>query len=305
MNLVSLNLCGILLQPVLAPSPVLEAIYHDSYGCTLESGEASSSTTTVTVSPTKLYRFFPGQPTYWPVFDISQIHQEDYNRYIDAGIKPGIILPSSLTKAMSLKNYWKLRDATKDGAIVIVQGSTFNSKELYASATFASAIGLRPQLFLKNNHLDSLFVNFDSGNYIFNNENYTHHLPVPNGIHTVHNKNVIPMSTYKTYGNGIQAILNPKFDQLIVENTEYPPLGVEWTFAGSSFISTPESLKTNLAGHAWTLFTLIAVPIGMYLTGDLPSLLPMAANIASSISIIFGLLLIGLLVIAIIRSRRS
>ncbi|MDP1539387.1 MAG: hypothetical protein Q8L72_01880 [Moraxellaceae bacterium] len=304
MNLVVLNLCGVLLQPVLAPSPALEAIYRDSYGCNFESSSEGALNST-TVSPAKLYRFFPGKPTYWPVFDPYHIDQENYNFYINAGIKPGIILPDSLTKNISIKEYRKIRGAIKDGAIVIVQGTTFNSKELYASATFASAIGLRPQLFLKNNHFDSSFNDFDSGSYIFNNEVYTHHLPVPNGIHKVNNKHVIPMSTYKTYGHGMQVIRNPTFDPLIVENIEYPPLGVEWKFAGSRFVSTPESLETSLVGHAWALFTMIAIPIGAYLTGELPSLFPVAANLASSFSVLFGLLLIIIFVFAIFRNRRS
>ncbi|MDP1539401.1 MAG: hypothetical protein Q8L72_01950 [Moraxellaceae bacterium] len=301
MSLISLSLCGILLQPSLTPAPMLEQVYEDTYGCLLEVAEASPKA----INPNQLYRYFPGDSKYWPVFTADHIPSKAFDSYIDSNVKPGIVIPLSSTKNFSFSTYKAFRSAVKRGAIVIVQGQTANQSELYSAATFALAVGLRPQLFLKNNHLEDSFLTYESGSYLFNNESNTLHLPVPNGLHIVQEKTVIPLSSTKNYGSGLQAIVNPSFDPQIVESIEYPPLGVEWTYAGSHFISSPEGLKTGPMGHAWTLITLIAVPIGVFLAGDLPNFFAMGATTISYVSVVFGSLLIGLFIIAIIRSRRS
>lgn len=301
MSLVSLSLCGILLLPTLNPSPTLEALYKDTYQCDLERTEPNREA----IPANQLYRYFPGEVKYWPVFTADRVPSNEFNAYLDQNIKPGIIVPLSSSKKFNFTTYKKLRAAVEKGAIVVVQGQAANRNELYSAATFASAVGLRPQVFLKNNHLDESLLSFEVGSYLINNESNSLHLPVPNGTHVIASSTVTPLGPQKNYGEGLQAVLNPEFDPMIVESADYPPLGVEWTYAGSHFVSTPQGLETGPMGHAWVLVTLIAVPIGVFLAGDLPNFFAMGATTISYVSVVFGSLLIGLFIVAIFRSRRS
>lgn len=301
MSLISLSLCGVLLKAYHQPSLILESLYQSKYSCNFEESAPEANA----ISANELYRHFPGEPKLWPVFTADKLPSKSFDKYISEGVKPGIIIPSISAANFNFSTYLNLKSAAKKGAIVVIEAKEDKIIELYSAATFASAVGLRPQIFLINGHLDESILGYEKGVFLINNSNDSLYLPVPNGVHTINNKNIAPLDYKINYSSGLQAVLNPNFNTIILKNLDYPPLGVEWIYAGSHFSSNPDGLDTTAIGHTWIMLTLIAVPIGRIFSGELPDIFVIGASTISYVSVLFGSLLIIIFIFAMLRSRRS
>lgn len=301
MNLVSLSLCGILLKPVVTPSQVMHEIYSNTYDCELVQENFNQNVTSL--SSVHLYRYFPGNSKFWPIFTADKLPSKEFDEYVKHGIKPGVVIPLSAAENVNLDTYRRFLNASKKGAIIILEGRHGGKGELYSVSTFATALGLRPQMYLKNFYLTDGFMLYEPGSFLLNNDLESRYLTLPNGIHIVGDKSIIPTSKQMSYGEGLQAVINPAFDKKIVQHIAYPPLGVEWVYAGSHFKSSPTGLETSFLGHLLVLTTLVAVPLGLLFEGDLPDLFSLGATTISYVSVVFGSLLVMLFVVAILRNR--
>ena len=295
---VLLNICGVLVATTNLPDPTLQQFYQQYYHCTIT--PAKSALAAQIQTPQAVTDFFPEPATWWPVFTVDQLQSDSFKQLIQQGIKPGIILPDQY---FSVVDYYRIKKAVNAGAIPVAFYRMRRSKYFAAKATFSTAIGLRPLAALVETGWDENLIAQPAGSYIVQSKG-NDDLAVPARKIQYQHHYFYQALADSSQTSGYQVLINPPTD-MSVNNIEYPQLGISWHLGNVQYNSTPESVQTNLFGYFLLAMSTIVIPLDYIFSTHYPSLLSSFGSSISWISLLLGGLLLAILIISIIRRRKS
>lgn len=216
---VLLNVCGLILASQTLPDATMTQFYRQYYHCEIQVLSQNKQETLPVNEPISAY--FPSAMQWWPVFTLDQIGSESYQRMIQHGIKPGLILPDEY---FGFKQYFKAKKAVHEGAIPLALFQPERPHYFASKAVFSTAIGLRPLGAFVATGWDSLLNLQPAGMYIVQNQN-NNQLPLPTR-EISHNQHYFYHGQLSsTQGNGYQVVVNPDVN-VPLDNIRYPQLGV-------------------------------------------------------------------------------
>ncbi len=303
MSLVLLAVCGITLGPLPEAPPVLASFYSEQYGCTPEVRADFSGDPVARVD---LPSFFPAEHAWWPVFTEDQISSPGYRHLIDAGIKPGIMLPENSLDLLSPATFMRYRQAMRDGAVP-VQAMSHASPDAYgAKATFAAAMGVRPLAALVTDGWSDNLLAQAPGSYLIDHRATAGYngLPLPPRDNRLGDSHFYYANARAAHGGGYSIIINPVITDASVPGIRYPELGISWRYSDTTYQSTLDGLDTSLQGHLLAVGTLFSVPVGLIFARPMPDILSLIGTSVSWISVVIGGCLLLLLAIAALHRLR-
>jgi len=238
---VIVNICGILVATANFPDQTLQDFYQEYYHCKIE--RRYDDSLTQIQSTQAIPHFFSKPPTWWPVFTSDQLQSESFQKLVEHGIKPGVILPNEY---FSLIDYIRIKKAVSEGAIPVAYYQMKQSRYFASKATFSTAIGLRPLVAFVQTGWDENIISQPAGSYIIQSQDDDLNIPA----REIHRKQqyFYNATTDGTLSSGYQVIINPP-ENMSLNNIEYPQLGISWKIHNTKFQSTPERVKTSPSGY--------------------------------------------------------
>ena len=229
---VIVNICGILVATANFPDQTLQDFYQEYYHCKIE--RRYDDSLTQIQSTQAIPHFFSKPPTWWPIFTSDQLQSESFQKLVEHGIKPGVILPNEY---FSLIDYIRIKKAVSEGAIPVAYYQMKQSRYFASKATFSTAIGLRPLVAFVQTGWDENIISQPAGSYIIQSQDDDLNIPA----RAIQRKQqyFYNATTDATLSSGYQVIINPP-ENMSLNNIEYPQLGISWKIHKTKFQSTPE-----------------------------------------------------------------
>ncbi|WP_019383942.1 hypothetical protein [Acinetobacter venetianus] len=293
---VIVNICGILAATANFPDQTLQDFYQQYYHCKIE--RRYDDSLTQIQSTQAIPHFFSKPPTWWPVFTSDQLQSESFQKLVEHGIKPGVILPNEY---FSLIDYIRIKKAVSEGAIPVAYYQMKQSRYFASKATFSTAIGLRPLVAFVQTGWDENIISQPAGSYIIQSQDDDLNIPA----RAIQRKQqyFYNATTDATLSSGYQVIINPP-ENMSLNNIEYPQLGISWKIHNTKFQSTPERVKTTPSGYFLIVMSTVVIPLDYIFSARYPSLLSTFGSSISWISLLLGCTLLLILIMSIIRRRR-
>lgn len=304
MSLFYAAVCGIMLGPLAEVPATLADIYQTQYQCQPEQIEHYTGDV---IAPQDLSSYFPATSSWWPIYTQDQVGGASYRAMIEAGIKPGVIMPEKSFELVMPMTLLKFKRAMHDGAIPVMPMSHNNPNAYSARTTFATALGLSPLLTLVEDGWSDNMLALHAGSYLMDHRALTRYqgLPLPARENHMANSYFYYTNTQPANGGGYTVLINPSATMAKQASTiQYPHLGMSWSYADTAFSNSTHGLDTNLYGLVLTTGTLLAVPVGLIFAHPVPDLLSLLGASISWASLCIGALLLILLAIAALRRLR-
>lgn len=296
-----LNICGAFLVSVQHfPDPTLQKIYKQEYGCSFEIQPASPDEKLSIHRTREIHVFFPSQSTWWPLYSYDQINSTSFNRMLENGIKPGIIIPSTVNWAY----YRTLKSAVQRGAVPVLEYRLEDPDYFSSEATLATAFGLRPVAAYVPDGWDANLLIQPKGTYLIQHTRGIGQLPLPAREIKFNQLTLYATTTKDHLIVGKQIILNPA-DTVPLHNIQTPEFGLSWRFNGIDFKSDYEQIHTSPAGYGLLIASFVLLPMDLILNTRYPSILSTLGSSISWVSLLLGIGLFVLLSISIIRTVRK
>jgi hypothetical protein len=293
---VIVNICGILVATANFPDQTLQDFYQQYYHCKIE--RRYDDSLTQIQSTQAIPHFFSKPPTWWPIFTSDQLQSASFQKLVEHGIKPGVILPNEY---FSLIDYIRIKKAVSEGAIPVAYYQMKQSRYFASKATFSTAIGLRPLVAFVQTGWDENIISQPAGSYIIQSQDDDLNIPA----RAIQRKQqyFYNATTDATLSSGYQVIINPP-ENMSLNNIEYPQLGISWKIHKTKFQSTPEGVKTSPSGYFLIVMSTVVIPLDYIFSARYPSLLSTFGSSISWISLLLGCTLLLILIMSIIRRRR-
>ena len=295
---VIVNICGMLIATANFPDATLQQFYQQYYHCEIKPTTLKDSSQAQ--SPHAITRLFPQPPSWWPIFTADQLSSDSFKHMIQHGIKPGVILPD---KYFSVLDYIKIKEAVNQGAIPVVLYQIKHPKYFAAKATLSTALGLRPLAAFVETGWDENMIAQPAGSYIIQSD-HSKSLNIPARQIQHHQHYFYQATIDPSQDEGYQVLINPPVD-LPLEHIQYPQLGISWKFNQINYQSTPEHVKTSLAGYVLIAASIVILPLDYIFSFSYPSLLSSFGSSISWVSLVLGGFLLLLLIISIIRRGKA
>ncbi len=296
-----LNLCGLLVSVNGLPDETLKTFYADYYHCRVIAEQAPAKGIIPQLTPThKIAMYFPSEKVWWPVFTLDQVGSNSFNRFIQHGIKPGILLPDENFDWIQYKN---AKVAVAQGAIPIIEYHPEQQNYFSAKAVLSTAFGLRPLAAFVPTGWDPSLLAQPKGSYIVQQSD-PNQIPLPAReiIYKQHYFYNAVQNSAQDAGN--QVLINPPED-IPLENIEYPKFGISWNFHGVDYTSTETHIETNIIGYFFIFTSFLIIPLDLLLNSQYPGILTTVGSSVSWVSLIIGIALLSLLIISILRKVRA
>ena len=296
-----LNVCGAFLVSVQHfPDPTLQQIYKQEYGCNFTIQPTNSDEKLPLHRTRDVHLFFPTQNTWWPLYSLDHINSKSFDRMLENGIKPGVIIPSTV----SWGYYKKLKSAVERGAIPILEYDLANPTHFSSEATLATAFGLRPVAAYVPEGWDPNLLTQPQGTYLIQHTRGVGQLPLP-AREIKFNQLTLYVTTTKDHLIvGKQIILNPE-ENVPLHNIEAPQFGLSWQFNNINFKSDNQAIHTSIIGYGLIMVSFVFLPIDLILNTRYPNILSTLGSSISWVSLLLGIGLLLLLSISIIRKVRK